>query len=152
MGKYKYTLWEYGSDAKASSVDVHAADLNVGNIAVQVGLAGDLKDAVDDVVLGNPGSEDIVAVTTERAKNPSSSTGAQRELKWLVSFVDTTTNFGGSFTIPTANPARLGTDGTFMNLAGTEGAALVDAIEAYVLSRAGNAITVTSVKLVGRSI
>jgi len=152
MGRYNLTIWEAGSKAKASSVGVHTVDLNAGNIAAQLVLAGLFKDAVLAVSLGNEGTEEILATANEVAKNPSSNLAAQRENKWLVSYIDTVTNRGGSFTIPCYNSALLGGDGETMDTTATEYTDLVDAVENYIRSNAGNAVTVTSVKFAARTL
>lgn len=151
-GSYSKTYWEYGSAAKPSSVTVHTPTLTAGNIAAQETLRAAFEAAVDAVNLGNSGSEQFVAVDTAVAKNPSLNDAAQRELKWLVSMIDSTTGFGFNFTIPCADTSLLGTDGQFMDLAGAEAIALVTATEAFVQSRAGNYGTVSSIKLVGRTL
>ena len=151
MGRYRQAFWEYGSAAKSSDTSVHTADLNAGNIAAQLALAAALTAALEAVVLGNTGSQEVLATSTTVAKSPSADTGAQRELKWLVSFVDAVNGRGGNFTVPTADPAQLGADGEQM-ATGALRTAVVDAVEDYVLSVNGNAVTVTSIKLVGRSI
>lgn len=151
MGKARYTLWEYGGNAKASSVDVRTADLTAGNIVAQTGLFDDFRAAIDDVVIGNPGTVEFVATVDEVAKNPSTNELAQRENKWLVSFIDTTTNRGGSYTIPTALlTGLLDASGEFMDTASAEYIALKAASDAFVKSVAGNATEVQSVKFVAR--
>lgn len=149
---YSKVYWEYGTAAKASSVKVHSAALNAGNIAAQETLRQAFEDALDAVTLGSPGSEQFTAVETVVAKTPSVNTAAQRENKWLVSMVDSVTGFPFNFTIPCADLSLLGTDGEFMDLAGAEAIALVTAAEAFVRSQAGNLGSVTSIKFVGRTI
>jgi len=76
---------------------------------------------------------------------------AQRERKWRVSLVDATDPLGNwSFEIGMADSALLASDSENMDVSGGLGAALVTALETYCVSRLGNAVTVESVKLVGR--
>lgn len=149
---YSKVYWEYGSAAKGSSVSVHSPALNAGNIAAQETARAAFEAAVDAVSLGNSGSEQFTATETVIAKNPSTNPLAQRENKWLVSFTDNTTGFGGSFTIPCADLSLLGGDGQFMDTGITEYSDLKTAVEAFVRSKAGNAVTVTSVKFSGRTL
>lgn len=152
MGKYSKTYWEFGTEAKASSVSVHSPELNAGNIAAQETLRAAFEAAVDAVSLGSPGSEEFVATLVEVAKTPSANPLAQRENKWLVSYKDNTTNRGGTFTIPTADLALLQADGVNMDAASDEYADLVTAAEAFVRSPLGNTITVTSIRFTARNI
>jgi len=151
MGKLRQVFWEFGTKAKASATTVHAADLTVGNIVAQDGLKDDFIAAITAVSLGNPGSVEWMAEATEVAKTPSTDEQAQRENKWLVSFVDNTTGLGGSFTIPCPDLAQLGPDGEEM-ATGANRTALIDATEAYVLSNTGHAVTVTGIKFSARNI
>lgn len=148
---YSKVYWEFGTNAKASSVNVFSPTLTSGNIVAQEALRAAFEAAVDGVVLGTPGSEQFVATQTQVAKSPSADPLAQRENKWLVSAVDDVTGLPVTFTLPTADLSLLGTDGENM-APGAELTALTDAIEAFVLSNAGNAITVTSVKFRARNI
>lgn len=145
MGRASQVFWEYGGNAKASSAGFHTVDLDNTNIVAQLGLFSDLRDAIADVVVGNAGAWEVVAADGGAGKVPSTDPQAQREIKWLVSFTDNVTGLPGSFTIPTADLAQLATDGENM-AAGANRTALEAAIEAYVRSNAGNAVTVTSIR------
>lgn len=149
---YSKVYWEYGTAAKSSKVSVHSADLNAGNIAAQEALRAAFESAVDAVTIGGPGAESWTATETQVAKNPSANEAAQRENKWLVSFVDDVTGLGGSYTIPCYNPTLIGPDGVFMDGSAPEYAALVAASDAFVKSNAGNATSVTSIKFSARTL
>lgn len=149
---YSKVYWEYGSAGKASSVSVRSVALTVGNIVAQEAARAAFEAAVDAVSLGSPGSETFTATESEVAKNPAGDTGAQREIKWLVSYTDDVNGFGGNFTIPCADDSLLGSDGVFMDTANTEYTDLRDAVEAFVRSKAGNAVTMTSVKYSARTL
>lgn len=144
-------LWEYGQNAKSSKVEVHSPTLNAGNIVAQLGLFSDLRDAIAAVSLGNPGSWAITAEDTTVAKVTATDPAAQRENKWLVSFTDNTTGLPGSFTIPCYDPDQLAIDGENL-AAGANRTALIDAVQAFVLSNANHAVTVTSIKFRAYSI
>lgn len=151
MGKLRQVFWEYGSKAQASATSVNAADLTVGNIVAQEGLRDAFIAAITAVSLGTPGTMDWIAERDEVARTPSANAAAQRENKWLVSFVDAVTGLGGSFTIPCYDSALLGLDGEEM-VAGAERTALISATEAFVLSNAGNAVTVTGIRFTARNL
>lgn len=148
---YSKTYWEYGGNAKASSVSVHSPTLNAGNIAAQEALRAAFESAVDAISLGTAGSEQFIATEVNVARTPSANPLAQRENKWLVSYTDNVTGLGGSFSIPCADLSLLGADGENMD-SGAEYAALVSATQDFVRSNAGNAVTVTSVKFRARNL
>lgn len=79
---------------------------------------------------------------------------AQREQKWLVtySFTNNSVPGTGRIEIPIADPAPLSSDTENMDLSAGVGLTLKTQLEAQVLSKYGDAITVESVKLVGRNI
>jgi hypothetical protein len=149
---YRKVYWEFGTAAKSSAVAVHSPALNAGNIAAQEALRAAFEAAVDAVSLGTGGSEQFIATETDVARTPSSNPVAQRENKWLVSFVDNVTGLGGGFTIPCYDPSLLGGDGESMDTGSTEYGDLVSATQAFVRSNAGNTVTVTSVRFRARTL
>lgn len=151
MGRANLILWEYGDNAKTSKAEVHTVDLTVGNIVAQTALFDAWRTAVEGVSIGEPGAYTLTAIDGGPGKTPSADTAAQRENKWLVSFVDTVTGLPGSYTIPCYNHALIGTDGENM-AAGAARTALITATEDFVLSNAGNPVTVTSIKFRAYSI
>lgn len=144
-------LWEYGDNAKPSKAEVHSPTLNAGNIAAQLAAFDAWRAAVEGVSLGNPGSYQITASDTTVAKVTATDPAAQRENKWLVSYTDNVTGLPGSYTIPCYDPDQLATDGENL-AAGANRTALITATEAFVLSNAGNAVTVTSIKFRARTL
>ena len=150
---YEKVYWEFGLNAKASSVSVHSEPLTAGNFDAQNALRLAFENAVDAVTIGNPGSEKWTAIETVVAKVPSVDPAAQRENKWLVTCAETGGGGTVTFTIPCPDLTNLlGADGELMDAAAPEYAALVAATEAFVQSNDGNAVTVTSVRFRARSI
>lgn len=150
MGFYTRSLKDY--DGETTTFRVRAAQLNAGNIADQIALQAALGTAINDMVLGalnriTYGNE--VDTPVVAASDP----GAQRELKWLVNYHDTTTGKKLRAELGTANTARLDPNarGQAEMGDGAEVDAFVTAFEAYVLSDAGNAVAVDSIILVGRN-
>lgn len=148
---YTKTYWEYGTNAKSSTMSVYSPTLNGANFDAQEALRAALEAAADAVSLGNNGSEDFGNFTSV-AKNPSVNPLAQRENKWLVSMVEATTLNPVTFTIPCADLSLLAADGENMDSTAPEYAALVSAIEAFVRSNDGNTVTVTSIKFRARTL
>jgi hypothetical protein len=149
-GKYVLSYRDYSNEV--SRLNVTIPTLNAGNIAAQDTLLDNLLAAIDAVVIGTKEKEDRVYEVIHGTGIAPASKDAQVERKWLVSARDDVTGFPVTFSIPTADSQFVSNNTDKMDLAGTEGAALVAAIEAVVLSKAGNAITVTEVRMVGRNL
>jgi hypothetical protein len=149
---YRKVYWEFGTAAKASAVQVYSAALNAGNFAAAESLRAAFESAVDAVSLGNDGSEQFIANETSLAKNPSTNPLAQRENKWLVSCIETGTGNAVTFTIPCADLSLLGEDGETMDTSLTEYTDLVSAVDDFVLSNDGVAVTVSTVKFRARTL
>lgn len=138
-------------DSESSSTSINSA-VFVDN-ATYATARDDLISAFDAVTNGSRWKYSE-SVDTFASKIPPTNTSF-REAKWLVRYEDNTTFTRGSFTIPTADASSVtfisGTDN--VDLAdGGAGEALKDAIEAFVTSTAGNAVSVISVEYVGRNI
>lgn len=108
-------------------------------------------DSVTDGVRNGYTESAVTLLSQAPAVNPDSA----RERKWLVSFQDSVTFKRYSFTIPTADPAGVtmiaNTD--FMDISVGDGAALKNAIEAFVRGpNTDNAVIVLEIKLVGRNL
>lgn len=148
---YEKVYWEYGTNAKSSSVSVYSEPLTAANFNAQVALQNAFEAAVDAVTLGTAGSERLLAVQTVVARTPSANPLAQRENKWLVTCAETGGGGVVTFTIPCADLSLLAADGENMDATAAEYTALVAAIEDFVQSNDGNAVTVTSIKFRARS-
>lgn len=149
-GKYTVSFRDYSNET--SRVALHIPVLNAGNIAAQDALLDALYTAIDAVVIGTLELETRTYEVVRGTGVPPSSKDAQVERKWLVSARDNVTGLPVTFSIPTADSQFVANNTDKMDLAGTEGAALVSAIEDVVKSNAGNAITVVEIRLVGRNI
>lgn len=148
---YEKVYWEYGSNAKSSSVKVYSPALSAANFDAQEVLRAAFEAAVDAVTIGTGGSEKFLATETTVAKTPSANPLAQRENKWLVSGVESTTGNPVTFTIPCADLSLLAPDGENMDATDPAYAALVSAVEDFARSNDGNTFTVTSIKFRARS-
>lgn len=152
-GRFELTLWEYGTEAKASKVSVHMPELDETNYAVQAVLWADFSDACKAVSLGNTGKEVIVSNDDGAPRNPSLNPVAQRENKWLVTCAESGTGNLVTFTIPCYDPSLLAPDGVSMDTTSPEYAALVAATLAFVRSNDGNTVSsVVSIKFRARTI
>ena len=140
-----YTLTAKDRDNEAATLSLRGVTMNAGNIVAQIALIAALRAAIEDVSLLVTSDEKVVAVDNSYTITLPTDPYAERGIKWLVRGRD---SFGNpqSFHISGANLGLAGIrDGENMDLASTEGAALVDAINAFWVSNAGNAVTVTEI-------
>jgi len=145
MPTSKLNLTLVDRDNEASTVSVHATALTAGNFAAEDVKADALIAAIEDVTLMVVTKDSRIAVETKFTPTLPTDPYAQRGIKWLVRCGDTSGN-PVVFHIPGANLGLAGIlSGENMDLASAQGAALVTAIEAYVKSNDGEAVTVTEI-------
>lgn len=150
-GRYTRTYQDYSGEKSTAQVNIVA--LTAGNIAATLTAVDVFSAAMDAVTLGNPVKETIVAEENQTGSGNAGSAFAQRELKWLVTYKDNTTNDIYTAEIPCPDLALLvpGTD--LMDIGtGTDGETFVNQWEALVKSRNGNATTVIQIRAVGRNL
>lgn len=127
-------------------------DLTAANFNAQTALFEAIKAGIRGVSLIAFDGAEYAANFTERETDLPADAYAERESKWLVTMVDSVNGDINQFEIGGALKTGISIPGSdLMDLTSTEGAALVDALEAGARSRAGNAVTVRQVKYVGRS-
>lgn len=119
----------------------------------------------DAIILGLPTTESVAFKGQSALAGPVSNL-AQRELKWAVTYKDTSeflddpTNtvpnpyFGKLFTseLPTANPALLSAGRDTLDLADVAVSPFVTAFEANAVSPVGGNVEVQQIRIVGRNI
>lgn len=150
MGKWNFQIVDF--DDEKSSVGVNMVNLTAGNFAAQSAFIAALRSAVEDIILGTPRREQLIAVTDEIAGVLPVNAFAQRETKWLVEGVDGS-GFISTLEIPTANLGVTGFSGGQLAIASTLGAALKAALDDVWMSpRSGSAITTQAIYHVGRNI
>lgn len=145
--KYTITFNDFGNETSTASFNGTA--LTAANFDAQLTLIGALRTALEAVTLGNTGKVSIHAVDTDVSSLPAGSAFAQREIKWLVSMVGNDTGKLYQREIPTADLQYLAPNSEEM-IAGAVRTALVDAIQDFFEGDGGEAVTVSSIKFVGR--
>jgi len=141
---------DYGSEP--TRLGFNTLQITSGNIVAQLALIATLQGAIDNVANGLFDGKTVQAEDVPVGPK-ATDVNAQRESKWRVSFTDDVTPVGnGSFEIGMADLTLLVAGSGLMDVSGGAGAALVTAIEAVVLSRLENAVTVTDIIHVGRNI
>lgn len=141
---------DYGNEA--TRLGFNTLQMTAANFDAQNTLIDALQTAIDNVALGNFSGKQVNAIDV--AVGPKATVvNAQRESKWRVIYEDATDPIGnGSFEIGMADLQFLVAGTGVMDTSAGAGAALVTAIEAAVVSRLGNAITVSEIIHVGRNI
>jgi len=149
-GSFNFGIVDYG--LKTSRVGGYTVDINAGNLAAQDTALDALKTAIDGVSLGVIWSDTRNFKAETSVKSQPASDVANRGNKWLVRGVDGTNGQAWKMEIPCADPSLQVSTGTYMDISGGAGAALVTAIEAVVVSQDGNAVEVQDIVLVTRTL
>lgn len=140
-------------DGEISNASVRGTTITAGNFTAQDALLDAIASAIDGVSVGNMYKDQRILSEVETPKTLPALAWAQRETKWLVRYTDDVDSNGdGSFEIPAADLTLLLTGTKNMNIASGAGLALVTALEAGMVSRLGNAISIVNVVHVGRNI
>jgi len=147
-----FTINDYSNEK--STFGLTSITVNAGNLAAQQTAAAALAAAVEDLTIGELVKQVQTLVILDTPAIPTSPY-AQREMKWLVSYVGDSS--GKVFQAEIAAPDI--TDNVVVNsdvadLASTDWAAFVTAFEAYVRSpdNGTETVTVIGARLVGRNI
>lgn len=127
---------------------------NIDNAATDPQITA-LYNAIAGITLGS--LNDAVFVTETTKDNgvavPPANAFAQRENKWLISYLDNITNTVYKLEVPTADLGELVLNTDLLNVsAASAGEAFVNAFQAIVNSPVGNPVTFISGKFVGRNL
>lgn len=148
-----YNVTDYrGKDATTT---LHGPDLDGTNYDVQFALVTGIRAALEDIVLGKVTGEQLISSVLEPENPPATSPYAKRQLKLLFGYVDNVTGEAYTFTVGAPDLSALvipqnSDDVTLADLSNM--AAFVSAVEAFALSKDGNAITIQSCRIVGRNL
>lgn len=140
-------------DGETSTASVRGEVVTAGNFTAMDALSDAIVAAIDGVSVGTLYKDQRILSETETPKTLPALAWAQRETKWLVRYTDDVDSNGdGSFEIPAADLTLLLTGSKNLNIASGAGLALVAALEAGMVSRLGNTVTIVNVVHVGRNI
>lgn len=147
-----FTIRDYSNEL--SSFGIISVTGNAGNLAAQLALQTTLSSAVENLTIGHL---DKYTYSIEGLNSPvtPSNVYAQREVKWLVSYVGDTS--GKVFTIEIAAPNltdNLNGNSDQADLSSADWVAFVDAFEDYARSpdNGTETVSVVSARVVGRNI
>lgn len=145
-----HTILDYSNEQSAFGVE--GETVSSANYDAQLTEAIALTNAIVGIVIGTVAERKFLASVASPESGLPASQYAQRELKWLVTYSDDVTGDIQQCEIACPDLTLLVAGSDLMNLAGAPGLAFVAAFEAFVKSRSGNAVSVDSVRLVGRKI
>lgn len=139
-------------DDEKSQFQMYLPNVISANYDTVVTAINTIQAAIDAVLL-EATSRRVFKAEDVPYGAPSAVAQAQREAKWRVIYTDNTDPIGnGSFEMPCPDLSLLVAGTGAMNIAAGAGATLVAALEADLLSRLGNNITVSKIVHVGRNI
>lgn len=150
MARTNVTFVDFGGET--STVGVHVPDLTAANFTAQETMRNAFVAAVEAVSIASRQKTSAIAVEQVVAIDFATNPFAQRESKWLVRMRETGTGNAVSFEIPGADLSLLEPNGERLDPTSPEYAALVTAVQDYVRSNDLNAVTVTEVVFVGRTL
>lgn len=138
---------------ETSTTQIAVATLTPASVANAVTLAGNLKTAINGLIIGVFGKDEITYSREVLSNAPANSPLAQRENKWLVRYIDETSNKKYQCSIGTADLTKLGSNSEFLDLAAGPGLAFKTAFEAFAVppDDPSHAVKVISVQFVGRN-
>jgi hypothetical protein len=128
--------------------------LTAGNVVAQLALVDTLISAMQAITLGQLRTSKVTYRDQIQDSTTPTDPTAQREMKWLVKYHDTTTGKKYRTEIPTADltGTNLVTNSDLANLADTQIAAFVTAFEAVVTDpdTGLNSVAVDEIEFVGK--
>ena len=157
MAKGKLTVSFRDFDGERASASFDGEVVSDVNYTAQNALMDDIVTALEGVSIGVVARDVRTFYEADVSQVSATSEWAQRETCWLLSLYDATANKRFQRTIPCADLSLLDESETDPNkrrsldLAAGAGLALKTAIEAYMLSPYGNAVTLESCVHVGRN-
>jgi hypothetical protein len=158
-GSYSIGLLDYSNEK--TTVRVITGEITAISLPGVLTEVGNLKTAIDNITLGTIATDSLHVADTLYSSVPPTNKAAQREIKWLITYVDNTATIGVGVPNPgyqkkfsveagTADTSLVVNNTDYMDLTASEGLALKTAFDALVKSPYGGAADVISVKLVGR--
>lgn len=146
--EYGVTYKDYNRETSTTRFSV--TQITSGNITTETPKHTALLAAIQAISIGELQRERVVLTNTFSSSAPATSNLAQRENKWLVTMEDSTTHKTFRHEIPCADLSLLAGNSEFLDLSADEGLALKTALDACVISPAGNASVTITVQFVGK--
>jgi len=152
MARTSFQITDYSNEK--SSVTVTAPNLSAANFDAQATLRTALQTAVNNLSIGVLSRTTVSDIPLDEPGIPTNPF-AQRELKWLVTYIGSVSGKSYQIEIPAPSVTdNLAGNTDEANLASTDWAAFVEAFEDYARSPDSltETVIVTGARLVGRNI
>jgi len=155
-----YASWTYNDNTvrdngspESSIIEVAIVPLTAANVVATSTLVSDLTAAIEAVSLGNLAKTNLTFERSFISSAPAALQAAQRENKLLLRYHGSVSNRKMRVSIPCFDLTLLPNHDEFLDLTGTEGAALKTAFEAVVRNDQDESETVIldSAQFVGRN-
>lgn len=150
--KLTVTYGDFGGEKSSASFEID--EYTVGNFTANQALVDTLVTELGKITEGLQVKETRLLAQTGSGTGEASSATAQREMKWLITYEDDITSVRYQREIPcpllTGGKLLPGIEG-LADLTETDIATFKTAFEAIVNSPPGNAVTVISLRHVGRN-
>lgn len=156
------TIVDYNGETSTTTINL--GPITAVNLPTVLSQISDWRAAIGTVIIGNQRNDKLTAYNSNLNSSLPSSTDAQVERKWQITYVDSTAFFDVSEAIPnagfgkffqveiaTADSSHLENNSEFLDLNSPPGNALVDAFEVLAKSPYGGTPQVYSIELVGRT-
>ncbi len=141
---------------QSSTFGYNIISLTAANYDAQMVLIDALRDATEDVTSGELDGLKVLSRNSDSGAAKSSEAVARRELKWLVTYEDTTTLKKYQLEIPCPDVALValydGTEQKNAVLTHANWVAWITAFEAVARSPTGGAVNVLAAREVGRNL
>jgi len=150
LGLFSMSVKDYSKETSNFRLNIPLVDDS--NIVAVNGQLATLRLATEAIELGNTVKDLRSWVNIALDPTPPTDKAAQRESKWLVSYIDTVTFDVYRCEIPCADSSLLIGQSDTINAVNFTGVVdtFRDAFEAVIVSKNGNAVTVQSLQFVGK--
>ncbi len=148
---FKISILDY--DAEVSHVQFQGVSMGSVNFAAQEALQNTLETALNAITIGTIHKRTRLA-SSAVISSTLPGAGAQRELKWLVSYHDDVTGKKYRLEIPCADTSLLESNGPRLDPSSGAYTDFKAAFEAYVVQGEApdNAVVLDEIRLVGRNL
>lgn len=155
----RVTMKYNDAGGESSTVSVHCVTLSAANFDGIVGAAGDvdqLRDAIEDLTLGELDGVKVVARDSDSGAAKATAPEAMRELKWLCTYEDDVSLLQYNFEIPcpdiTIAALYDATEQKNALLAHASWVTFITEFETLARSPTGAAVTFIGARIVGRNL
>lgn len=149
MGQYGLSFLDYSKETATQLLNT--GPVNVGSIVALEAQLATFLAATQALTLCTVAAERLTAYDNFISRIPPTNPLAQRENKWLITYADNSDHKLGKSELPGADLSKLVVGTDYADLTDTAVAAYVTSFNAFVQSTRAHAVTIISLKFVGRN-